>query len=158
MVKPTETIMEFKPEAGPSFMLGSACAVGGLISATIVARHNLIIGAVLSILGAFGAIVLFAAPFSQKLVLRLSPEGLKYGTFRRTHFFPWSAFEKFGVIDLGGKRTCFLLKAGARFGDKVAASNRASIGCDRFLPATYGKSAADLAELLETWRRRHAAG
>jgi hypothetical protein len=103
-----------------------------------------------------------------RMRLRLSPEGLAYGTLRRRYFFRWSDVAKFGVADFAGHRWVVFLLAPHYQGDKreralnrslhderVRAINRGFGGFDRFLPDTYGMRAVALAELLESWRVRY---
>ena len=117
---------------------------------------KLLMGVAAAIFGIIGIIVAAVALFSERMVLRLTPEGFGFGTLKKRYFYYWSDILVFGVGDVGAKKVCFTLREHIRKDLGVREINRRAIGFDRFLPDTYGMKPMDLAKLLEDWRHRHA--
>lgn len=88
--------------------------------------------------------------------LKLDPEGMETRTLYRRHFTRWSDVEEFFTRSVRGHRmVCwkyapgYRAQAGARrFAERIA-------GAEAALPDTYGRSAEQLAGLLDEWRIRH---
>jgi hypothetical protein len=100
----------------------------------------------------FAAWVLFAP----RMRLRLSPAGFAYGTVRRRYFFRWVDVARFEESEFaGGCWVVFTLVLEYEGDERVRYINQEFGRFDRFLPDTYGMQAAQLAELLESWRLRY---
>ena len=106
--------------------------------------------------GGIASGISLAVLFSKRMTLRLSPDGLSFGTLRKQYFYKWADIAVFGVGSIGEKKACFTLRADYQGETKVRAINQEFMGFDRFLPDTYGKKPTELAKLLEEWRQRYA--
>ena len=90
--------------------------------------------------------------------LRLSPEGFTVDGLGRQVTRRWSDVESFSVIRAPSRNEIVGIRfapAGAE--SRVRAAIRSTAGFEGALPDTYGMKAADLAELMNTWRRRYSA-
>jgi hypothetical protein len=131
-----------------------------LVGGIAVIREGSITGLVGGIIGIVYGIVgislTLVSIFSKRMVLRLTPEGFAYGTLWKKHFYRWNDIAVFGTGSVCVRLTCFTLRGDYAGEEKLRIINQRSIGFDRFLPDTYGKTPTELAKLLEDWRYRYS--
>lgn len=126
-------------------------------ASVLMLREGRIVGALAFAYGLLGMVACLAALFSPKLALRLSRDGVRFGTLRKSYFYRWADISVLGVGRVAGqRRVCFNFRQDYPEEKKLRAINQASIGFDRFLPNAYGKKPMELAALLGEWRQRYA--
>ena len=131
-----------------------ACAVAIFYGAARTADR--VIGLLALMLGITALALAFALALSKRTVLRISPEGFRYGTFREVFQYNWSQVERFSVHrSSAGRRVHFSFTSaahqeGLRRGEYLGEGRS-------LLPCRYGRmSLRELAELLDTWRTQFA--
>lgn len=97
--------------------------------------------------GIAGVIVSLAFLFSQRLWLRLTPEGFSFGTLRHRLFYKWTEVDFFEVRKIGANRLTGIVLRSGYVGrrENVRSPN---------LPDTYGMTPQELAALLNDLKRR----
>lgn len=97
--------------------------------------------------------------------LKLTPEGFEYCVLFRRHRTAWKDVKGFSVVVFHNhglptnKRVAFDYVSGYPRQGFLRGTARALAGVEAALPDSYGKmSAAELAGLMEQWRRRYAVG
>lgn len=145
-----------KPSPAKWFWMTAGFFVGGLISTSMIVRHEWLGWAFLPLM-AFGTIFSALVPFLSRMRLHLSPAGLSFGTLRRKYEYRWSDVASFYALNMGSHlRTVGLTFSLSFSGErKLRRINQEFGGFDRFLPDTYGMQPLELATLLESWRLRH---
>lgn len=112
----------------------------------------------LSFFGLCALVSALMVTFPQVSSLRLTIDGFYMGSLIRTQFTRWRDVTGFGVASISmNKMVVFNYSAsysGQRFGRKVAAD---LAGWEGALPDTYGMSADELANLMNSWKRRSEA-
>lgn len=94
--------------------------------------------------------------------LRLSPSGFKYRTLRKRWEYGWDEVESFGTWEVPRAKTKMVgfnfSKPPEEIGDHVVrGANQSVSGFDAGLPDTYGRSADELAHLMNEWKERFDA-
>lgn len=91
--------------------------------------------------------------------VRLTPEGLAMMFPRTTIFRPWTEFDAFCAVHVGGMNELvgFRLRDDAR-PQRANRLSRAIFGVDGVLPSQLSVKARDLVLVLERWRNRYGAG
>lgn len=90
--------------------------------------------------------------------LRLDQDGFQYAQFGKKHAFGWHEVSEFGVWKM--KQGFFTTSSHVGFSTEADSArtlgkiNTALVGATGTLPDTYGKSAKDLAELMNAFRDR----
>jgi hypothetical protein len=111
-----------------------------------------VVGAINVGFSVIGITVMLWSVLSSGASLRLDGEGFSYATMFRRYSFKWQEVDHFGVIKIGLTEVVgYTLSAAAKRTDGNI-QNKHSIGFDGFMPSAYGRSPAELAELMEKWR------
>jgi hypothetical protein len=133
-----------------------SCAVGGLLLA--LTGEDVCVMSGLMIAVCFGGVAFLCAmsPGPGVIYLDLTPEGLHEKSPRGGRTLQWGDVDDFEVVNdsEGGPEVAFRVSDAYR---GKRARKRFGFGrrFDGLLYDTYGMPAQDLAELLNTWRRRH---
>ena len=151
----TERVI-LKPCPTKWFWMTAGFFVGGIISISMIARHDWLGWAFLPLM-ACGTVFSAFVPFLSRMRLHLSPSGLSFGTLRRKYEYRWSDVASFYALSMGPHlRTVGFNFSPSFLGEeKVRRINQEFGGFDRFLPDTYGMQPLELATLLESWRLRY---
>jgi hypothetical protein len=91
--------------------------------------------------------------------LELRPEAFTVSSLYRTSSYQWRDVRRFRVGYLGPKKfVLFDMAKDYPVGVKVRRATRMLTGSEGALPDTYGKSAEELATLMNEWRERASTG
>ena len=89
--------------------------------------------------------------------LHMGPEGFTVCNLFRAQFYRWSDVESFRVTRIRySKVVAFDFAPHVRGGERMRKLAASLAGHENVLPDTYGKSAEDLASLLNEYRRQHS--
>jgi len=104
-----------------------------------------------------GAVVFIINLIPGSSFLELTAQGFTFRALYRTWHVPWTDVDGFLVANVGGRdMVCWNYAPGydkQKFGRRLSSGLS---GVEAGLPDTYGRSAGELAQLLNDWRQRHA--
>ncbi len=104
-----------------------------------------------------GAIVFGLLLLPGSAYLKLDSAGFTFCSLFRAHFTRWSEVDSFAVGMVGTRRlVVFNFNEMHRGQDHLRKVAAAISGYEAALPDTYGRTAADLAALMNDWRQRYA--
>jgi len=136
-------------------------SVAFVVVAVLLGPKHPLLAWLTGILFGLGAIVALVTVLPGSSFLRLEPERMTVCSLYRTWHIPWSDIDSFFVASVGGRQMVCWRYAPGFFGQQRGrAISRTVAGVEAALPDTYGKSAIELATLLNQWRAgvRSAAG
>lgn len=143
-----------KPARGQHLLLLAVCSAFVAIGVMMIGEGDVTGWFVAGFFG-LGVVI-----FSVNLIpgashLLLAPEGFRYRSLFRAGSERWCNVERFGVFDAGA-RTMVGWDHVAGYGKHRRGRRfaRGLAGLQAGLPDTYGRSATELAELLDDWRSR----
>ncbi len=133
------------------------CLFFTLEGAWLISRGDNI-GWFASILFGLGCIVFILLLIPNSAYLQISEKGFEVRSLFRNHFTPWEDVEEFGSGYIGrNKLVIFNYSQNHNKYSLVKKIGRSISGVEGALPDTYGKSAEELAELLNEWRDKFLA-
>jgi len=151
---PDADTLLLKPARGQHLLLLATCAAFVAIGVMMIRDGDL---SGWFVAGFFGLCVVV---FSVNLIpgasyLLLAPEGFRYRSLFRAGNERWRDIERFGVFDAGARTMVgWDYVAGYERHQRGRHFAKRLAGLEAGLPDTYGRSATELAELLDDWRRR----
>ncbi len=102
-----------------------------------------------------GAVVFCILLLPGSAYLKLDADGFTFCSLFRSHRLRWSEVDSFGVADIGVRQmVAFNFSPLHRGQERMRKISSAIAGYEGALPDTYGRSAEDLAALLNQWRDR----
>lgn len=91
--------------------------------------------------------------------LRLTRDGISYSTFFRKRSHKWDEIFEFGAYEpssTGSKYVGFNFKQRSKSGENLNSFSKTLSGWESGIPDTYGMSAEELVEILESWRKKYS--
>jgi hypothetical protein len=144
-----------RPSRGKALLMltiGVAFTAGG----ALLVREGKTLGWFVLIFFALCTVIFVTLLLPNAAYLKLSPEGFEVRSMFRSFRNRWSDVASFHAGRVGLNPMVMITFAPSyAAGRKVRAVAEALTGGEGGLPDTYGRSAKDLAELLNTWRARH---
>jgi len=147
-----ETVMELRPSPWKHLAL-LAISAGFVAMALFIEPTQSLIAWFTVVFFGLGALVALVALVPGSSYLRLEPHGMSVRTLYRTWHVEWAEIAGFFVAPVGGRNmVCWNYVPGATQNRRGRAVSRAVAGVEAGLPDTYGRSATELAALLNEWR------
>jgi len=149
-----ETTLQLRPSPWKHLALLATCSGFVALAVLLEANHSLLAWATGLFFG-LGVLVALVKLIPGSSFLRLTPDHMSVRTLYRTWHVRWSDVSEFFVAPVGGRNMVFWNYT-PEFAEKERgrAVSRAFAGVEAGLPDTYGRSAAELATLLNEWRKQ----
>ena len=121
-------------------------------------RENPIIGWLTIVFFGLGVVVFAISVVPGSSFLQLRDEGLTLRSLYRTWHVSWLDTSEFFVARVGGRQMVCWNYSPSFVGQRLGrAMSRGIAGVEAGLPDTYGRSATELAQLLNEWHMRYNA-
>lgn len=147
-------VVRLKPQRRSLLLLLLICVALASVGLWLVAQE-IWPGWLLAGLFGIGSLVALVGLLPGSNYLELRPEGLKMCSLYRTSVVFWRDVRVFFPVMLGRQKTvCWFYTDDYKARFPVQNASLQLTGADAGLPDTYGKSAEELADLLNEWRLR----
>ena len=145
-------VMELRPSPWKHLALLAISAGFVAIALYVEPANSLIKWFTVAFFG-LGVVVALVTLIPGSSYLRLEPDRMSVRTLYRTWHVPWAEVAEFFVAPVGGRSmVCWNYIPGSTRQKRGRAVSRAIAGVEAGLPDTYGRSAEELATLLNQWR------
>jgi hypothetical protein len=131
-------------------------AIAFVLAGIWIAPMNPFVGYLCIVFFGLGALIAAVNLHPASSYLVIDTDGFIFASLFRKHFVPWSQVESFAPVRVQVHQMVgWNFTAEYRKTQTLRSVNTALVGAEAALPDTYGKSARELSELLESYRTKY---